>query len=682
MPIDRHRYDIEWREAPDHVTRYRAYSTAVGKEVLLNVEEVGPNADRSAVRVPPRPPDARRRTVDRRRPGGRPEGPDGHDRDPRHHHARRRSHALRAVRDVHGDGAPAMMQLLRQGGGGDIQDPDVRDTPRRRHRRRPDPVSAVCVGAAPRGHVGVCLPARLEHLRDRRRLPGLPAPVARDAVPALRRLVAAPRVVRGRAPRRTPELADARRGLFLRCPFDFGAAGVVRDRLRAPRGECMRVPQTIGRYEILGPIGSGGMGTLLRARDPKIGGRTVAIKLLKEGIDNDEIRRRFMQEANAAGVLEHENIVRIFDVGEQDGEPFIAMEYIDGETLSMWIRRKEPASVTRKLRLLEELCDGLAYAHSFNIVHRDVKPSNLIVERRRGRLKILDFGIAKLADSGTTNAGALIGSFNYMSPEQVRGLPIDDENERSEYINTTIATYCYGGAVGAGRCRPRRSDQPRARPRTEHPRSAPHVQRQHRRRCRGSNATAPGARFLNDNVFGVAIQLASGIPGEPAQQSRAEQRRHGQRPSAVGAARNSLALPARKNVDARYSRRFRIQGNMAAEIIAEVKNLFNTEQVSSVNADGHDQRAGRAGGRAADVGQPADADRRLRTAAVSAGIQVHVLILPRTRRMHGGHGGDNHPPCPRLFREGNARNPVRACRRFSVCSQIRARSTSSCRCPS
>jgi serine/threonine-protein kinase len=171
------------------------------------------------------------------------------------------------------------------------------------------------------------------------------------------------------------------------------------------------------------------MGTLLRARDPKIGGRTVAIKLLKEGIDNDEIRRRFMQEANAAGVLEHENIVRIFDVGEQDGEPFIAMEYIDGETLSMWIRRKEPASVSRKLRLLEELCDGLAYAHTFSIVHRDIKPANLMVEKRRGRLKILDFGIAKLADSGITNAGALIGSFNYMSPEQVRGLPIDHRSD-------------------------------------------------------------------------------------------------------------------------------------------------------------------------------------------------------------------------------------------------------------
>jgi serine/threonine-protein kinase len=189
------------------------------------------------------------------------------------------------------------------------------------------------------------------------------------------------------------------------------------------------VPHTIGRYEIVGSIGSGGMGTLLRARDPKIGGRTVAIKLLKEGIDNDEIRRRFMQEANAAGVLEHENIVRIFDVGEQDGEPFIAMEYIDGETLSMWIRRKEPAAVTRKLRLIEELCDGLAYAHSFSIVHRDIKPANLMVEKRRGRLKILDFGIAKLADSGITNAGALIGSFNYMSPEQVRGLPIDHRSD-------------------------------------------------------------------------------------------------------------------------------------------------------------------------------------------------------------------------------------------------------------
>ena len=169
----------------------------------------------------------------------------------------------------------------------------------------------------------------------------------------------------------------------------------------------MAVPHIIGRYEILGSIGSGGMGTLLRARDPKIGGRTVAIKLLKEGIDNDEIRRRFMQEANAAGVLEHENIVRIFDVGEQDGEPFIAMEYIDGETLSMWIRRKEPATVVRKLRLLEELCDGLAYAHSFNIVHRDIKPANLMVEKRR---RISSLSMPSLSSLMATVRPPILGS--------------------------------------------------------------------------------------------------------------------------------------------------------------------------------------------------------------------------------------------------------------------------------
>jgi len=184
---------------------------------------------------------------------------------------------------------------------------------------------------------------------------------------------------------------------------------------------------SIGRYEVLGSIGSGGMGTVVRARDPKIGGRVVAIKLLRDGLEDDEIRRRFLQEANAAGVLEHENIVRIFDVGEHRGQPFIAMEFVDGETLSHWIREKRSVSIVEKLRLIEQLCDGLAYAHSFDIVHRDIKPSNLIVERRRGRLKILDFGIAKLGggDGPHTNAGALIGSFNYMSPEQIQGRPID-----------------------------------------------------------------------------------------------------------------------------------------------------------------------------------------------------------------------------------------------------------------
>lgn len=181
------------------------------------------------------------------------------------------------------------------------------------------------------------------------------------------------------------------------------------------------------------------MGTVFRARDPRIGGRVVAIKLLKGGLDNPELQARFKQEADAAGVLEHDNIVRILDVGDHQDQPFIAMEYIDGETLADKIVHEVRLELATKLQLMEELCDGLAYAHSFKIVHRDIKPPNLMVERRRGRLKILDFGIAKLSGSGMTRAGAFLGTLNYMSPEQVDGRP--DLDHRSDIFSVGAVFY-------------------------------------------------------------------------------------------------------------------------------------------------------------------------------------------------------------------------------------------------
>ncbi|MCU0256100.1 MAG: protein kinase [Vicinamibacterales bacterium] len=118
----------------------------------------------------------------------------------------------------------------------------------------------------------------------------------------------------------------------------------------------MSPPEVInGRYEVVGTIGVGGMGVLYRARDPWIGGRIVALKLLKDGLDDDEIRTRFKQEASAAGILEHENIVRIFDVGEHEGQPFIAMEYVDGDTLASLIREKVPVPLLKRLEWVEQL---------------------------------------------------------------------------------------------------------------------------------------------------------------------------------------------------------------------------------------------------------------------------------------------------------------------------------------
>jgi serine/threonine-protein kinase len=187
---------------------------------------------------------------------------------------------------------------------------------------------------------------------------------------------------------------------------------------------------------VLERIGEGGMGSLYLARDPAID-RLVAIKLLRRGFDTEAVRERFAREARAAGRLRHPNIVTIFDVGEHDGDPFIAMEFLAGETLAELIRQKAGLTLSRRLKLLEELCDGLAYAHRAGLVHRDIKPANLMVDAE-GVLKILDFGIVRVSDSGVTQAGVLVGTINYMSPEQVLGTGVD---HRSDIFAVGLVAY-------------------------------------------------------------------------------------------------------------------------------------------------------------------------------------------------------------------------------------------------
>ena len=187
------------------------------------------------------------------------------------------------------------------------------------------------------------------------------------------------------------------------------------------------VPKQVGRYEIEGFLSQGGMGRLYLARDPVIG-RRLAIKLIRDGIDDADLRARFMQEARAGGGLKHPNVVTVFDAGDHEGHPFIAMEYVSGETVADLIDRAEPISVARKLQLVEQLCRGLASAHREGLVHRDIKPSNLMVDDD-GTLKILDFGIARVAESGLTSSGVAIGTVNYMSPEQAAGSTVDHRSD-------------------------------------------------------------------------------------------------------------------------------------------------------------------------------------------------------------------------------------------------------------
>ena len=180
------------------------------------------------------------------------------------------------------------------------------------------------------------------------------------------------------------------------------------------------------------------MGLLYLARDPVLD-RTVAIKVLS--VFNPEIKQRFAGEARSAARLTHPNIITIYDVGEDQGHPFIAMEYIDGETLGEVIRRRAPLRLTRRLELMLQLCSGLGHAHKMGIIHRDIKPANLMLTSD-GVLKILDFGLARIvadaASSGLTRAGAMLGTPHYMSPEQAMGNPAD---HRSDIFSVGLVMY-------------------------------------------------------------------------------------------------------------------------------------------------------------------------------------------------------------------------------------------------
>lgn len=180
----------------------------------------------------------------------------------------------------------------------------------------------------------------------------------------------------------------------------------------------------IGKYEVISELGRGGMGVVYRARDPQIG-RFVAIKTISaELAGSSELIDRFAQEARAAGQLQHPNIVTIYDVGEADGLAFIVMEFLQGQTLDRVISRQLDLRLIHKIRYILEVCRGLQFAHRRGVIHRDIKPSNIFITVEGG-VKILDFGIARLADPMQhrlrTVAGALIGTMDYLSPEQMTG---------------------------------------------------------------------------------------------------------------------------------------------------------------------------------------------------------------------------------------------------------------------
>jgi serine/threonine-protein kinase len=178
--------------------------------------------------------------------------------------------------------------------------------------------------------------------------------------------------------------------------------------------------ETFGRYQLQDKLGQGGMGVVYRAFDTVLQ-RVVALKLVltPEALD-PEMRERFFREARAAGHLSHKNIVTIYDLGEHEGKPYLAMEYLAGEDLQQRLARPERMSLSHKLDLAIEICQGVEYAHSHGVIHRDLKPANIYITDR-GSAKILDFGLARLLTSQLTQSNMLMGTLNYMAPEQVRG---------------------------------------------------------------------------------------------------------------------------------------------------------------------------------------------------------------------------------------------------------------------
>jgi serine/threonine protein kinase len=200
--------------------------------------------------------------------------------------------------------------------------------------------------------------------------------------------------------------------------------------------------ETIGRYRIIGELGRGAMGIVYHATDPAIG-RSVAIKTIRirdinDTQQRDKLRERLFREARSAGVLSHPNIVTIYDMDEVDGLAYIAMAYVNGPTLEQILASQSPLSGANMLRILRQTASGLDYAHGRGIVHRDIKPANIMTDED-GAVKITDFGIAKItAVNNMTETSSVVGTPNYMSPEQVQGLEVDG---RSDQFSLAVIAY-------------------------------------------------------------------------------------------------------------------------------------------------------------------------------------------------------------------------------------------------
>ncbi len=193
-----------------------------------------------------------------------------------------------------------------------------------------------------------------------------------------------------------------------------------------------------GRYEILGVLGQGGMGAVYKARDRELD-RLIALKVIRPELATDPaILQRFKQELILAPNITHKNVVRIYDLSEADGIRFISMEYVDGEDLRTLLRHRGKLSPQEAIAVVEQVCRALDSAHSEGVIHRDLKPQN-VMRDKHGRIVVMDFGLARsLGDSGMTQTGAVVGTLEYMSPEQALGTTLD---QRSDIFSVGLIFY-------------------------------------------------------------------------------------------------------------------------------------------------------------------------------------------------------------------------------------------------
>jgi serine/threonine-protein kinase len=187
-------------------------------------------------------------------------------------------------------------------------------------------------------------------------------------------------------------------------------------------------PEQIGKYKVLSKIGHGAMGEVFKAHDPVLD-RYVAIKTIAGELSSDEmLRTRFLREAQSAARLNHPNIIKVYDFGEQAGMLYMAMELLEGNDLKKAITQRGFTGLDDKLRVAEQVAEGLAFAHAHEVVHRDLKPANIHIQTG-GQVKIMDFGLARLSGSEITRTGMVMGTPHYMSPEQVRGERADSRSD-------------------------------------------------------------------------------------------------------------------------------------------------------------------------------------------------------------------------------------------------------------